>query len=89
MSTSYSLGAAFVRTISTSLERTLDSNTASASKVPRNKFILTVRLPEKTGRGMLMAKIYASSTSGLSIDSVDRRQDRLRESLVRLGFSPI
>ena len=75
-----------MRTISTSLERTLDINTASASKVPRNKFILTVRLLEKTDRGMLVARFYALSSSGLSIDPVYRDQDQVK---LRPKLSPL
>ena len=57
-----------MRTTSTSLERTPDINTASASKFPRNAFILTVKLLEQTGRGFLIAEILGSSSSGPLIE---------------------
>ena len=61
---------AFARTISTSLERTQDVNTASASEPPRSVFILNVELLEQIGKGFLMARVQNKSSSGSSIDLV-------------------
>ena len=59
-----------MRTISTSLERTHDINTASASKPPRSAFILNVELLEQVGKGFLMARVQDTSSYGSSIDLV-------------------
>lgn len=57
-----------MRTISTSLERTLDINSSSTSKAPRNDFILPIEVLEQTGRESQIARVYVSSSSGMSID---------------------
>lgn len=44
-------------TISTSLERTLDINSANASKAPRNAFILAFGLLELIEKDFLIARI--------------------------------
>ena len=69
-----------MHTISTSLERTLDINGASMSKAPRNDFILPIEVLQQTGRELQIARVYVSSSSGISIDWLGRDNCR---SLVR------
>ena len=59
-----------MRTISTSLERTPDINTASTSKPPGSAFILNIELLEQIDKEMLMASVQDTPSSGFSIDLV-------------------
>ena len=58
----------FVRTISTSPERTLDINSATAGKAGRKAFILAIGVLKQARRDFLLARVWVLSSFELIID---------------------